>query len=147
MLETGESLSYLLKYWFCWREYLIYMRRLCFLDQAGQDFKHVLDSIFMDSTENFEINVSFEKCDAAASLVSLGLICLVYPVSDNSELELTPSIKFQNWNHCSRPGLCCLYCWQVKCRLPSIFTIFPLIPELLVPNYYSIGQCSSKCCR
>ena len=66
-----------------------------FLDQAVADFKHGLDSILTDSLETLELDTSLEEPDAITSSVSSGFLHLVSTLSDNSKLQLDPTI----WTH------------------------------------------------
>ena len=61
-----------------------------FLNQAGEDFKHGLDSILTDTPK---LVASFDEADVMPSLVSLGLLFSLISVSDTFRLELAPSIK------------------------------------------------------
>ena len=64
-----------------------------FLDQAIADFEKGLDSIITDSLETPELDASLEKPDAIPSSVSSGFLCSVSTLSDNSKLQLIPSIR------------------------------------------------------
>ena len=61
-------------------------------DQAVADFEQGLDSILTDSLKTLELDTSLEKPDAITSSVSSGFLCLVSTLSDNSKLQLAPSI-------------------------------------------------------
>ena len=63
-----------------------------FLDQAVAVFEQGLDSILTDSLETLELDTSLEEPDAMTSSVSSGFLCLVSTLSDNSKLQLAPSI-------------------------------------------------------
>ena len=64
-----------------------------FLDQAVADFKQVWDSILTDSLETPELDTSLEEPDAiTSSSVSSGFLCSVHTLSNNSKLQLAPSI-------------------------------------------------------
>ena len=64
-----------------------------FLDQAVADLEQGLDSILTDSLETPELDTSLEEPDAfTSSSVSSGFLCLVSTLSDNSKLQLAPSI-------------------------------------------------------
>ena len=64
-----------------------------FLDQAVADFKQGLDSILTDSLETPELDTSLEEPDAITSSVSSGFLPSVSTLSDNSKLQLTPTIR------------------------------------------------------
>ena len=64
-----------------------------FLDQAVADFKQGLDSILTDSLETPDLDTSLQESDAVTSSVSLGFLHSVSTVSDNSKLQLAPSIR------------------------------------------------------
>ena len=66
-----------------------------FLDQAVADFKQGLDSILTDSLKTLELDTSLEEPDAITSSVSSGFLHWVSTLSDNSKLQLAPSI----WTH------------------------------------------------
>ena len=63
-----------------------------FLDQAIADFEQGLDSILTDSLETLELDTSLEEPDAIISSVSSGFLHSVSTLSDNSKLQLAPSI-------------------------------------------------------
>ena len=63
-----------------------------FLDQAVADFEQGLDSILTDSLKTLELHTSLEKPDAITSSVSSGFLHSVSILSDNSKLQLAPSI-------------------------------------------------------
>ena len=64
-----------------------------FLDQAVADFEQGLDSILTDSLETQELDTSLEELDAiTSSSVSSGFLHLLSILSDNSKLQLAPSI-------------------------------------------------------
>ena len=63
-----------------------------FLDQAVADFKQGLDSILTDSLETLELDTSLEKPDAITSSVPSGFFFSISTLSDNSKLQLAPSI-------------------------------------------------------
>ena len=63
-----------------------------FLDQAVTDFEQGLDSILTDSLETPELDTSLEEPDAITSSVSSGFLHSVGTLSDNSKLQLAPSI-------------------------------------------------------
>ena len=64
-----------------------------FLDQAVKDFEHGLDSILNNWVETLELDASFDESDVMASPVYLDFLCWVSTISDNSEPQLTHSIK------------------------------------------------------
>ena len=64
-----------------------------FLDQAVADFEQGLDSILTDSFETLEFDTSLDEPDVITSSVSSGFLCLVSTLSDNSKLQLAPSIQ------------------------------------------------------
>ena len=64
-----------------------------FLDQAIDDFKQGLDSILTDSLKTPELDTSLEEPDAITSSVSSGFLYLVSTLSDNSKLQLAPTIQ------------------------------------------------------
>ena len=63
-----------------------------FLDQAVADLKQGLDSILTDSLKTLELDTSLEEHNALTSSVSSGFLHLVSTLSDNSKLQLAPSI-------------------------------------------------------
>ena len=64
-----------------------------FLNQAVADFEQGLDSILTDSLETLELDTSLDEPDAVtSSSVSSGFLHLVSTLSDNSMLQLAPSI-------------------------------------------------------
>ena len=64
-----------------------------FLDQAVADFEQGLDSILTDSLETLELDTSLDEPDAVtSSSLSSGFLHLVSTLSDNSKLQLAPSI-------------------------------------------------------
>ena len=63
-----------------------------FFDQAVADFKQGLDSILTDSLRTLELDTSLEEPVAITSSVSSGFLHLVSTLSDNSKLQLAPSI-------------------------------------------------------
>ena len=63
-----------------------------FLDQAVADFEQGLDSILTDSLETLDLDTSLKGSDAITSSVSSGFLHSVSTVSDNSKLQLAPSI-------------------------------------------------------
>ena len=64
-----------------------------FLDQAMADFEQCLDSILTNSLEIPEMDASLDEPDTITSSVSSGFLCLVSTLSDNSKLQLAPSIR------------------------------------------------------
>ena len=64
-----------------------------FLDQAMGDFEQGLDSILTNSLETSELDTSLDEPDAITSSVSSGFLHLVSILSDNSKLQLAPSIR------------------------------------------------------
>ena len=64
-----------------------------FLDQAVTDFEQGLDSILTDSLETPDLDTSLQESDAVTSSVSSGFLHSVSTVSDNSKLQLAPSIR------------------------------------------------------
>ena len=63
-----------------------------FLDQAVADFEQGLDSILTDSLETLELDTSLEEPDVITSSASSGFLHSVSTLSDNSKLQLAPSI-------------------------------------------------------
>ena len=64
-----------------------------FLDQAVADFEQGLDSILTDSLKRLELDTSLDEPDAITSSVSSGFLHSVSTLSDNSKLQLVPSIR------------------------------------------------------
>ena len=64
-----------------------------FLDQAMADFEQGLDSILTNSLETPELDASLDEPDAIPSSVSSRFLHLVNTLSDNSKLQLAPSIR------------------------------------------------------
>ena len=63
------------------------------MDQAVADFEQRLDYILTDSLKTPELDTSLEEPDAiTSSSVSSGFLCFVSTLSDNSKLQLAPSI-------------------------------------------------------
>ena len=71
------------------------------MDQAVAHFKQGLDSILTDSLETPELDISLEEPDAVKSFsVFSGFLCSVCTLSDNSKLQLAPSIHTHElWCH------------------------------------------------
>ena len=65
-----------------------------FLDKAVTDFEQGLHSFFTDSLEPPELDTSLDEPDAIISSVSSGFLCSVSTLSDNSKLQLAPSIGY-----------------------------------------------------
>ena len=63
------------------------------MDQAVADFEQGLDSILTDLLKTLELDTSLEEPNAVTSSVSSGFLCLVSTLSDNSKLQLAPSIR------------------------------------------------------
>ena len=59
-----------------------------------KEFEHGPISILIYSVRILELDASFSEPNVIASSVSLGFVCLVCPLSDNSEQQLVPSIKY-----------------------------------------------------
>ena len=57
------------------------------------DFEQGLDSILTNSLETPELDAFLDEPDAIPSSVSSGFLCLVSTLSDNSKLQLAPSIR------------------------------------------------------
>ena len=65
-----------------------------FLDQAVADFEQGLDSILTDSFKTPELDTSLDEPDAVtSSSVSSGFLHSVSTLSDNSKLQIVPSIQ------------------------------------------------------
>ena len=62
------------------------------MDQAFADFEQGLDSILIDSLETLELDTSLDEPDVITSSVSSGFLPMVSILSDNSKLQLAPSI-------------------------------------------------------
>ena len=63
------------------------------MDQAVDNFEQGLDSILTDSPETPELDTSFDEPDAITSSISSGFLSLLSTLSDNSKLQLAPSIR------------------------------------------------------
>ena len=63
------------------------------LDQGVADFKYGHDFIFTDSVIVLELDASFDKTDVMTASVSSEFLCLNSILSDDSKLQLGPSIK------------------------------------------------------
>ena len=64
------------------------------MDQAVVDFKQGLDSILTNSLETLELDTLLDEPDTVvSSSVSSGFLCSVCTLSDNSKLQLAPSIR------------------------------------------------------
>ena len=86
-----------------------------FLDQAVADFEQGFDSILTDSLDTLELDTSLEEPDAITSSVSSGFLCLVSTLSDNSKLQLAPSIHtLKLW--CQARALLALCLWLPRCQ-------------------------------
>ena len=86
-----------------------------FLDQAVADFEQGLDSILTDSLEALELDTSPEEPDAMTSSVSSGFLHSVSTLSDNSKLQLAPTIQTRNCDARLRLFLhLCL--WLPRCQ-------------------------------
>ena len=68
------------------------MRVMPFLDQAVADFEQHLDSILTDSLKTPELDTSLDEPDVITSSVSSGFPHSVSTLSDNSKVQLAPSI-------------------------------------------------------
>ena len=64
-----------------------------FLDQAVPDFEQGLDSILTNSLETLDLDTSLQESDAITSSVSSGFLHSVSTVSDNSKLQIAPTIR------------------------------------------------------
>ena len=64
-----------------------------FLGKAMADFEQGLDSILTNSYETPELDTSLDEPDAIRPSVSLGFLCSVNTLSDNSKPQLAPSIR------------------------------------------------------
>ena len=85
------------------------------MDQAIAHFKQGLDSILTDSLETPELDTSLEEPDAITSSVSSGFLCSVSTLSDNSKLQLAPSIHTHKlW--CQARALLALCLWLPRCH-------------------------------
>ena len=56
----------------------------CFLDKAVDIFEQGLGSIHKDSVEKSELDASFDEPDAITFDISLGFLCSISTLSDNS---------------------------------------------------------------
>ena len=54
------------------------------LNQAVADIEHGLNSILTGSIETLELEVSFDESAIRTSSISLGFLCLVCTISNNS---------------------------------------------------------------
>ena len=79
-----------------------------FLNQAMVDFEQGLDSILTNSPETPELDASLDDLDVITSSVSSGFLHSVSTLSDNSKLQLAPSIRS-----------CILWC-QARALLPPV---------------------------
>ena len=64
-----------------------------FLDQGVGRLKQSLDSILTNSIKTLEMDASFDEPDIVTSSGSSGFLHMVNTTSDNSKLQLAPSIK------------------------------------------------------
>ena len=95
-----------------------------FLDQAGEDIEHGLDSICMVSV-NTELDASFDEADAIPS--SVFRVSTLSIISHNSRLQLASSIKSDKlW--CQTRALLYLYQRQVKCEPLTLIHYFSSHP-------------------
>ena len=96
-----------------------------FLDQAVAEFEQGLDSILTDSLETPELDTSLDKPDAVtSSSVSSGFLYLVSTLSDNSKLQLAPSIRTRK-----------LWC-QARALLASVSLVTKMSASKLI-HYFS----------
>ena len=63
-----------------------------FLDQAVANFEQGLDSILTEPLKTPELDTSLDEPDVITSSVSSGFLHSVSTLSDNSKLQLAPSI-------------------------------------------------------
>ena len=63
-----------------------------FLDQAVADFEQGLDSILTNSLKTPDLDTSLYENDVITSSISSAFLHLVSTLSDNSKLQLAPSI-------------------------------------------------------
>ena len=94
-----------------------------FLDQAVADFEQGLVSIHTDSLKT--LDTSLEEPDAITSSVSSGFLCSVSILSDNSKLQLGPTI----WT-------CKLWC-QARALLASLSLATKMSASKLIPYFSS----------
>ena len=96
-----------------------------FLDQVVADFKQGLDSILTDSPETMELDTSLDEPDAVMSFsVSSGFLHLVCTLSDNSKLQLAPSIQTcKLW--CQARALLAPVSLATKMSAPKLIHYFP----------------------
>ena len=99
-----------------------------FLDQAVADFEQGLDSILTDSLETPELDTSLEEPDAITSSVSSGFLYSVSTLSDNSKLQLAPSIH-----------TCKLWC-QARALLAPVSLATKMSASKLI-HYFSSHPC------
>ena len=98
-----------------------------FLDQAVADFEQGLDSILTDSLKTLELDTSLEEPDAITSSVSSGFLCLVITLSDNSKLQLAPSIHTHKlW--CQARALLAPVCLATKMSASKLICYFSSHP-------------------
>ena len=86
-----------------------------FLDHTVADFEQGLDSILTDSLKTLELDTSLKEPDAVTLSVSSGFLCSVSTFSDNSKLQLAPSIHTHKlW---CQAGLFLHLClWLPRCQ-------------------------------
>ena len=108
-----------------------------FLDQAVADFEQGLDSICTDSLETLETDTSLEEPDAITSSVSSGFLHSVSILSDNSKLQLAPSISTHKlW--CQARALLAPVSLATKMSASKLIHYFSSHPCCLwIPGLYS----------
>ena len=119
------------------------------MDQAVADIKQGLDSILTDSLETPELDTSLEEPDAITSSVSSGFLHLVSTLSDNSKLQLDPSIHTRKlW--CQARALLAPMSLATKMSTSKLIHYFPSHPAAFrfwastPPDNISLNSANSK---
>ena len=84
------------------------------LDQVMADFEQGLDSILTNFLETPELDASLDEHDAIPSSVASEFLCLVSTLSDNSKLQLAPSIR----SH------------KLWCQARALLALVPLVTKM-----------------
>ena len=94
-----------------------------FLDQAVADFEQGLHSILTNSLETAELDTFLDEPDAITSSVCSGFLCSVSTLSDNSKLQLAPSIRSHKlWCQARAASCTCASGYQdISIQIDSLF--------------------------
>ena len=98
-----------------------------YLDQAGKDFEHGLDSILLDSVNTPELVASFNKTDAVPSS---GFLCWWVAILINLDCSLLLVSVLINYGTRLELYFYLYHKW-LECQFLSRFFIFPVIQQHL----------------